>query len=302
MTQCRYALFPAVDTLRHGSEKSRTRGWPNPTGYPEVRAYVGVGAPRRDGARSNNEKGEALDKSFPSSPTTRVPLAIALAALAGASDSIGFLEHSQLFMSFMSGNTTRFGVAASAFDWPATMRFGSTITLFCFGAFVGTLLAAWAGRWRLTVLLFVQAFLLSVGNLLPDGPEAFPLHAYPVVLALGILNATLQDESGRSLALTYVTGTVVRFGSGMANMLLHKPAPSFWLQAPLWAGLTGGAVAGGFLQRSLGPDAFLVPAALSAALAAGTLLLTMALPGSPYVSNERSAQPDAHPDAPATAV
>jgi hypothetical protein len=27
----------------------------------------------------------------------------------------------------------------------------------------------------------------------------------------------------------------------------------------------------------------------------------VALPGSGYVSNERSAQPDAHPDAPATA-
>lgn len=242
-----------------------------------------------------------MDKSFPSSPATRVPLAIALAALAGSADSIGFLEHSQLFMSFMSGNTTRFGVAASGFDWPGAMRFGSTISLFCFGAFVGTLLAAWAGRWRLSVLLGVQAVLLSIGNLLPEGPEAFPLHAYPVVLALGILNATLQDEGGRSLALTYVTGTVVRFGTGLTNMVLHEPAPSFWLQAPLWGGLTAGAVAGGFLQRLLGPDAFLVPAALSAALAAATLLLTLALPGSAYVSNARSAQPDAHPDAPATA-
>ena len=37
-----------------------------------------------------------MDKSFPSSPATRVPLAIALAALAGSADSIGFLEHSQL--------------------------------------------------------------------------------------------------------------------------------------------------------------------------------------------------------------
>jgi len=242
-----------------------------------------------------------VDKSFPSSPTTRVPLAIALAALAGASDSIGFLEHSQLFMSFMSGNTTRFGVAASGFDWPAAMRFGSTISLFCFGAFVGTLLAAWAGRWRLSVLLGVQAVLLSVGNLLPEGVEAFPLHAYPVVFALGILNATLQDEAGRSLALTYVTGTVVRFGTGLANMVLHKPAPSFWLQAPLWAGMTLGAVAGGFLQRLLGPDAFLVPAVLSAALAVSATAMTVAMPGSGYVSNEWSAQPDAHPDAPATA-
>ncbi|GJE81758.1 hypothetical protein CJNNKLLH_3112 [Methylorubrum thiocyanatum] len=242
-----------------------------------------------------------MDKSFPSRPETRVPLAVALAFLAGAADSIGFLEHSQLFMSFMSGNTTRFGVAASSFDWSGVARFGSTIALFCFGAFVGTLVAAWAGRWRLSVLLGAQAALLSIGNILPEAPDAFPLHAYPVVLALGMLNATLQDEAGRSLALTYVTGTVVRFGTGLANMVLHKPAPSFWLQAPLWAGLTIGAVAGGFIQKALGPDAFLVPAALSASLAVAGIILTVALPGSGYVSNEWSAQPDAHPDAPATA-
>jgi uncharacterized membrane protein YoaK (UPF0700 family) len=241
-----------------------------------------------------------MDKSFPSSPTTRVSLAIALAALAGASDSIGFLEHSQLFMSFMSGNTTRLGASVSAFDWPGTVRFGSTITLFCFGAFFGTLLAAWSGRWRLSVLLSVQAILLSSSNLLPDGPEAVPLHAYPVVFALGILNATLQDEDGRSLALTYVTGTVVRFGTGLANMILHKPAPSFWLQAPLWAGLTLGAIAGGFLQKMLGSDAFLMPAALAASLAIFSLVTTIMYPGSHHVSNERSPQPDAHPDAPAT--
>lgn len=241
-----------------------------------------------------------LDKSFPENSASRVSLAVALSALAGASDSIGFLEHSQLFMSFMSGNTTRFGVSASLFDWVGVTRFGSTIALFCFGAFSGTLLAAWSGQWRLSVLLSVQAFLFAIGNLLPEGPEAFPLHAYPVVFALGILNATLQDEGGRSIALTYVTGTVVRFGTGLANMVLHKPAPSFWIQAPLWVGLTSGAVAGGFLQSSLGPQAFLVPAAFSGALAVIAFGLTVALPGSSYVSSEWSAQPDAHPDAPAT--
>ncbi|MFX8168546.1 aminotransferase class I/II-fold pyridoxal phosphate-dependent enzyme, partial [Acinetobacter baumannii] len=47
-----------------------------------------------------------------------------------------------------------------------------------------------------------------------------------------------------------------------------------------------GAVAGGFIQKALGPDAFLVPAALSASLAVAGIILTVALPGSGYVSNE----------------
>ena len=50
------------------------------------------------------------------------------------------------------------------------------------------------------------AALLCLGLAMPKGPVPFPFHAYPVVLALGMQNATLQDADGRSLALTDVTG------------------------------------------------------------------------------------------------
>ena len=240
-------------------------------------------------------------KAFPASATTRVPFALMLAGLAGAADSIGFLEFSQLFMSFMSGNTTRFGVAASSEDWEGATRFAGVIALFCFGAFLGTLIAAWSGRWRLSVLLSIQAVLFGLGLVVPLGTTAFPLHAYPIVLALGIQNATLQDEAGRSLALTYVTGTVVRFGAGLANLLLHEPNPSFWVQAPLWGALTTGAVLGGLLHRHFGEAAFLAPAGFAAVLALVALVLTLALPDTAYVSSATAAPPDAHPEAPPTA-
>jgi len=248
----------------------------------------------------------ADNKAFPASAITRVPFALMLAGLAGAADSIGFLEFSQLFMSFMSGNTTRFGVAVSSLDWEGTTRFASVIALFCFGAFLGTLIAAWSGRWRLSVLLIIQAILFALGlTVLPFGSTAFPLHAYPIVLALGLQNATLQDEAGRSIALTYVTGSVVRFGTGVANMVLHKPNPSFWIQAPLWGALSAGAIVGGFLHQGFGPyqgygeSAFLFPAAFAAVLAFVALGLTLALPDTPYVASEHAAAPDAHPEAPA---
>ncbi|MFE1602525.1 YoaK family protein [Methylobacterium sp. ID0610] len=236
------------------------------------------------------------DKSFPASPITRVPLALALSGLAGCADAIGFLQFSQLFMSFMSGNTTRFGVAVAGADWEGVTRITSVIAIFCFGAFAGTLIAAWSGRWRLPVLLGLQAAFLSVGLIMPQGPYAFPIHAYPVVFALGMQNATLQDEDGRSLALTYVTGAVVRFGTGLANLLLHKPAKSFWIQAPLWGALSAGAVTGGVLHAHFGENAFLFPAILAAALAVGVTLLTLARPGSPLIAGTAPA-PDAPKDA-----
>ena len=246
-----------------------------------------------------NEKtvpGDPPDKAFPASAATRIPFAIVLAFLAGATDSIGFLEFSQLFMSFMSGNTTRFGVAVANADWENTLRVVTVLLVFCFGAFLGTLIAAWVGRWRLSVLLTIEAALLALGLLMPWGTFAFPLHAYPIVLALGLQNAILQDEGGRSIALTYVTGAVVRFGTGMANLILGTVASSFWIQAPLWAGLSSGAVVGGLLQIRYGESAFLFPAALAGLLAFIAVVLTIARPGSTLVAGSSPA-PDASPDA-----
>ncbi|OFJ51781.1 YoaK family protein [Mycolicibacterium grossiae] len=237
------------------------------------------------------------DKGFPADPRTRFRFAVALATIAGIADAIGFMQYSQLFMSFMSGNTTRMGEAASSADWVGVARFGTVIAVFCFGAFAGTLIAAWSGRWRLPALLLTQATLLLTGILIPHGPEAVPWHVYPIVLALGLQNATLQDESGRSLALTYVTGSIVRFGAGLANMLLHKPSPSFWIQGPLWAGLAGGAVIGGVLQRAFGEAAFAVPATFLLTLAVMALLLTIRHPTNDLVTSAHAPQPDAHPEA-----
>jgi len=243
-----------------------------------------------------DKSGAPEDKSFPADPRSRLFFAIALAMLAGTADSIGFLEFSQLFMSFMSGNTTRFGVAVANGDWDNVTRVASTIAVFCFGAFLGTLIAAVVGRWRLSVLLTIQAALLATGLLMPWGTFAYPLHAYPIVLALGLQNATLQDEGGRSLALTYVTGAVVRFGTGCANLLMGTVAPSFWIQAPLWAGLSAGAVLGGLLDYRFGEMAFLFPAGLAAILALIAIALTVAKPGSTLVAGSSPA-PDASPKA-----
>jgi|GEM_PF-124957 len=278
--------------LRYSSIDSRSR-----QARPLYRGNSMADYRNRTGIDTPERKRELpADKSFPADPRTRIPFAIALAMLAGCADSIGFLEFSQLFMSFMSGNTTRFGVAVANADWENVTRVASTICVFCFGAFLGTLIAAWVGRWRLAVLLTIQALLLAGGLLMPWGTFAYPLHAYPIVLALGLQNATLQDEGGRSIALTYVTGAVVRFGTGCANLLLGTVAPSFWIQAPLWAGLSTGAVIGGLLDIRYGESAFLFPAALAAVLALIAIALTVAKPGSTLVAGSSPA-PDANPKA-----
>src|ERR1700731_3744758 len=94
-----------------------------------------------------------------------VALACALSALAGYVDAIGFLHLGGLFVSFMSGNSTRMGVSLAAGDWrPAAEAFG-LIVLFVIGAAGGSLIVLGRGIHRQPWILLVEALLLIAGAL-----------------------------------------------------------------------------------------------------------------------------------------
>ena len=61
-------------------------------------------------------------------------LACALSALAGYVDGIGFLHLGGLFVSFMSGNSTRLGVNLAAGHWSNAAEAIGLIALFVIGA------------------------------------------------------------------------------------------------------------------------------------------------------------------------
>jgi uncharacterized membrane protein YoaK (UPF0700 family) len=69
-----------------------------------------------------------------------IALACALSALAGYVDAIGFLHLGGLFVSFMSGNSTRMGVSLAAGEWGAAAEAFGLIALFVAGATAGSLI------------------------------------------------------------------------------------------------------------------------------------------------------------------
>src|SRR3977135_1944344 len=71
-----------------------------------------------------------------------IALACALSGLAGYVDAIGFLHLGGLFVSFMSGNSTRMGVSLAEGHWQnAAVALGLSV-LFVIGAAAGSLIAA----------------------------------------------------------------------------------------------------------------------------------------------------------------
>jgi len=93
-------------------------------------------------------------------------------------------------------------------------------------------------------------------------------------LAVGVLNASVHQMGGVKVSLTFITGALARFGTGLANLLSGRQASREWLwQLPLWLGFAGGALAGAATGVRLGLGALW---ALWAAAGAGLLLAVAA--------------------------
>ncbi|OZA59493.1 MAG: DUF1275 family protein, partial [Sphingomonadales bacterium 39-62-4] len=140
--------------------------------------------------------------------------AIALAAMAGFIDAVGFLSADGYFVSFMSGNSTRLGVSLGTDPARAAMP-AVLIAGFLGGVTGGALLSRWAGTLRKPVVLaFVALMLLAAacGRML--GLPVLLLGG--MVVAMGALNNTFQRGGEVSVGLTYMTGALVKLGQGLA--------------------------------------------------------------------------------------
>ena len=74
-----------------------------------------------------------------------IALACALSALAGYVDGVGFLQLGGLFVSFMSGNSTRMGVSLAEGQWSGAATLLGLIALFVAGAAAGSLIVLGRG-------------------------------------------------------------------------------------------------------------------------------------------------------------
>jgi uncharacterized membrane protein YoaK (UPF0700 family) len=205
---------------------------------------------------------------------TRRRFAVALAAMAGFVDAVGFLSADGYFVSFMSGNTTRLGVALGTDPWRAAMP-ALLLVGFVGGVTLGALVALKAGTMRKpAVLALVFAGLLVAALARVAGSQGAMLAG--LVMAMGALNNTFLRDGAVAVGLTYMTGALVKLGQGVARQIAGHPGGGEWqLWARLWAGLLAGAVLGAFCQDRL-PFECLWIATVWAAIMAG---IALRLPG-----------------------
>src|ERR1700753_333786 len=196
-----------------------------------------------------------------------VALACALSALAGYVDGIGFLHLGGLFVSFMSGNSTRLGVSLALAHWSNAAEAIGLIVLFVAGAAWGRLIALGKGGNRQPRVLLVEAVLLALAAL----SYAFGFSSFAVaamVLAMGLENSVFQVDGGAGLGLTYMTGALVKVGQLVAAALTGGARWAWLPNLLLWASLVVGAVGGTLAYHWINLAAVWFAAALALSLSA----------------------------------
>lgn len=172
----------------------------------------------------------------------RQRLAIGLAGLAGFVDAVGYLSADGYFVSFMSGNTTRFGVNLAR-DPVSALIPALLICGFVLGVAAGAIVAARAGAARKPAVLGLVGTLLVIAAA-SRGQAPAALTMACLVGAMGALNNTFQRGGEVAVGLTYMTGALVKLGQAIgaaATGTRRSDWPGYLL---LWGGLALGAVLG----------------------------------------------------------
>lgn len=201
-----------------------------------------------------------------------IVIAILLAALAGFVDALAFSSMG-FFASFMSGNSTRLGVAVATHS-PLEMRMAlALIFAFVAGVIVASVLSRRFPRWRQPIVMAKATGLLAIAALVPDAWRHYTVLL--IAMAMGVENGVFQRDGEVSIGLTYMTGSLVKLGQHLAGALMGDADRWSWVPfLLLWSGFVAGVVLGAQRYVEAGLGALWYAVAAGAVLSALLALLT----------------------------
>ena len=192
-------------------------------------------------------------------------LAVALTALAGFVDVIAFFSLGGFFVSAISANTTRLaaGIAGNLSDAGLA---ASLIVAFVGGVVGATVLGRGAGSMRAVRTLALVAALTLI-----CAAVAKPYQAQQLLLlaaAMGAMHSQFQDGGTAEVALTHMTGALVRLGQGLARLIMRDGDRDDWLHPALqWLGFVAGGLIGAGSYARIGLSALYIGGIAAAAAA-----------------------------------
>jgi len=188
-----------------------------------------------------------------------------LAALAGAVDACGLFQLNDLYVSFMSGNTTSMAAALARGDVARVGLIGGIIAAFVAGCAAGTVVGELTARRHVPVIVFAAAAVLILPVVVPRWT------ILSMTFAMGMLNATIRRAGPVDVTVTYVTGTLAKLGRGLGLLLCGRARDWTWLwQAVTWLGLVAGAALATFARLRIGDATLMALPVLAVLIAAAS--------------------------------
>ena len=186
---------------------------------------------------------------------------------AGFVDSAGYVQLGGLYLSFMSGNTTRMGVAIAAENFEVAMHAACIIALFVLGAGIGTAIGDRANRFMAPIVYLAETSIFAiviVGSRVELGASLLVL----VATAMGMQNILHRKLWGADIGKGFVTGTLVSVGECLARAPGQRAmlTPGLILGVS-WTAFVAGVVIGAKVLAYLGlEDALLLTLGVLAAM------------------------------------
>jgi oxalate decarboxylase len=199
----------------------------------------------------NNESiGHTVERLEPG--FSRLLLSSVLVLLAGFIDSIGYLGLGKVYLSFMSGNSTKLGIALFEADYALWAATGTVVLLFIAGAFVGTFITESWWKWHLTLILIVECVLFLFAIML-----SILFHTqyiiFPIAMAMGMQNTMHQMVAHADVGKGFVSGTLFGIGQALAKAARGKAPASEWAVLALsWFIFVIGAALGAWMLVNSG--------------------------------------------------
>jgi uncharacterized membrane protein YoaK (UPF0700 family) len=201
-------------------------------------------------------------------------LAICLATLAGFVDAIAYTSLGGFFAAFMSGNTTRLGVALGTARFDEARTAVTLLMCFVSGVMLATVIGrAWPQRQQAAVMAVVTA-LLALSAIATELHPGMPPLLF-LAIAMGAENGMFARDGGVSTGLAGMSGALVRLGEQLAGALMGDPDRTTWIRyLMLWIGFAGGALLGVRCHGVSGYGAVWVAAAGAAVLTVAISVVT----------------------------
>ncbi len=197
-------------------------------------------------------------------------IALALAAIAGAVDGIGYLLLYHVFTSHMSGNTVAMMLYVADGNWHEAWRHIEPIVIFFFGIIGGIALTDVLVALRIARMFAIVAglefVLLALFYAFAHPPQQWMV-VWPAA-AMGVQNAMLRRVGHHRVRTTFITGMLTNTAQGLVEGVralvsrsseAHAKLADVAFYGGIWLCFACGGILAAFIALAHGSAALLLP-------------------------------------------